>query len=108
RTLFGLANSARVGATVIAMLVGFTGCETPQFTELNRPNAAKPDAIVLHEGDVLRISFPGAPNLNTTQTIRRDGRITLQLVGEFQAAGMNPSQMEKELIKLYGPQLQAK
>jgi protein involved in polysaccharide export with SLBB domain len=32
--------------------------------------------------------------------------ITLQLIGEFKAAGLTPSQLEKELIKLYGPQLQ--
>jgi len=56
----------------------------------------------------VKITFPGAPNLNTSQPIRRDGKIALQLVGEFKAAGMTPTDMEKELIKLYGPQLQTK
>src|SRR5437016_2239304 len=55
------------------------------------------------------IHFPGAPNLNTTpQPIRRDGRLALPLIGEVQAAGLTPSAMEQELIKLYGPQLQVK
>jgi len=76
--------------------------------QLPDPNAAKPESLVLREGDVLKISFPAAPNLNTAQTIRRDGRITLPLVGEFQAAGKTPSSMEKELLELYGPQLQTK
>jgi polysaccharide export outer membrane protein len=116
-------------------LLGAAGCQTPQspqlfadLTQQYEPKAVKPreqvtgalkpeeheqqvvkpQEIVLHEGDVVRISFPGAPNLNTTQQIRRDGRIVLPLVGEFQAAGMAPSAMEKELLKLYGPQLQTK
>jgi polysaccharide export outer membrane protein len=67
-----------------------------------------PEPIVLREGDAVRISFPGAPNLNTTQQIKRDGRIALQLVGEVQAAGLTANQLEKELLKLYGPQLQTK
>jgi polysaccharide biosynthesis/export protein len=66
------------------------------------------DLLVLHEGDVLSVSFAGAPDLNTIATIRRDGRITLKSLGEFKAAGLTPPEMEKELIKLYGPQLQTK
>src|SRR6185436_19575014 len=97
-----------------ALLVGLTACQTPQFVDVreldpaNPAQARKPGSIVLHEGDVVKISFPGAPNLNTTQPIRRDGRITLQLIGEFQAAGMTPTDLEKELLKSYGPQLQTK
>ena len=53
----------------------------------------------------MRITFPGSPNLNGVQQIRRDGKISLPLVGEFKAAGMTPSNMEKELVKLYEPQL---
>jgi polysaccharide export outer membrane protein len=67
-----------------------------------------PESIVLREGDAVRIKFPGAPNLNTVQPIRRDGKVALPLVGEFQAAGLTCAQMEKELLKLYGPQLQTK
>jgi polysaccharide export outer membrane protein len=68
----------------------------------------KPAQLLLREGDSVRISFPGAPTLNTIQQIRRDGNITLPLVGEFKAAGLAPSQMEKELVKLYDPHLQVK
>lgn len=66
------------------------------------------EALVLREGDVVRVSFPGAPNLNTVAAIRRDGKVSLPLVGEVQAAGARPSELEQELIKLYGPQLQVK
>ena len=99
-------NWAKVAA--VAILLGFAGCETPQYANVGLPIEAKSDLIVLHEGDSVRISFPGAPTLNTVQVIRRDGRITLPVIGEYKAAGMVPAVMEKELIALYGPQLQSK
>ena len=56
----------------------------------------------------MRISFPGSPNLNTSQQIRRDGKLSLPMIGEVKAAGLTPSDLEKELIKLYAPQLVTK
>jgi len=106
--LMRIAKLAGANALVLALFFGITGCETSRFAEPATQTEVKPESIVLREGDVVRISFPGAPNLNAVQTIRRDGRITLQLIGEVQAAGMTPSALEKELVKLYGPQLQTK
>jgi polysaccharide export outer membrane protein len=77
-----------------------------QFASL--PGPTNSDLIVLHEGDILSISFPGATELNTVATIRRDGRITIKSLGEFKAAGLTPPQMEKELIIQFGSQLQTK
>jgi polysaccharide export outer membrane protein len=67
-----------------------------------------PESLLLREGDTVRITFPGSGNLNTIQQIRLDGKISLPLVGEFKAAGMTPSNLEKELVKLYEPQLVTK
>src|ERR1044071_4027339 len=122
-----LARSTLAMVTALTLLLGAVGCQTDtaEFLELHggqnvgkpsepnvgkpgEPKAAKSDSIVLREGDVVKITFPGAPNLNTTQAIRRDGKIALQLVGEVKAAGMTPTDMEKELLKLYAPQLQTK
>ena len=66
------------------------------------------ESLILREGDVLKITFPGSPNLDTTQQIRRDGKITLQLAGELTATGMAPSDLEKEIAKAYGSQLVSK
>jgi polysaccharide export outer membrane protein len=66
------------------------------------------EVLVLREGDDVRISFPGAPNLDTTQRVRTDGRITLSMVGEVMAAGMTPSELEKKLLELYSTQLVSK
>ena len=62
----------------------------------------------LHEGDVVKVSFPGAPSLDTTQQIRRDGKITLALIGDVQAAGLRPSELEKKIAALAAPQLVSK
>jgi polysaccharide export outer membrane protein len=67
-----------------------------------------PDKFLLREGDAVRITFPAAPNLNTVQAIRRDGKIALPLVGEVHAAGLAPTALEKRLLELYGPQLTTK
>jgi polysaccharide export outer membrane protein len=72
------------------------------------PSQPQTESLLLREGDTVRISFPGAPNLNCVQQIRRDGKVNLPLIGEFKAVGLAPSDMEKQLIELYGPQLQVK
>jgi polysaccharide biosynthesis/export protein len=57
-------------------------------------------------GDVVKISFPGAPELNQTQKIGTDGTLSLPLIGEVSAAGKSPSDLQRELATLYKPQLQ--
>jgi polysaccharide biosynthesis/export protein len=79
----------------------FPAPELPQNT-----NAAA--TIILRESDVLKISFPGNPNLNTTQPIRRDGMISMPLVGELKAAGKTPEDLEKDLSNAYATQLLSK
>lgn len=61
--------------------------------------------MVLREGDVLSISIPGSPTLDTTTPIRTDGKIVLPLIGEVAASGMTPEDLQNELLKLYQPQV---
>ncbi len=92
------------------LLVLAAGCQTqaPQPNGVKDQTTTPPAVIVLREGDVLRISFPGSPTLDTTQQIRRDGKITLPLVGEVQAAGTTSEALQQDLVKLYAPQLSTK
>jgi polysaccharide export outer membrane protein len=96
----------------VAAFVLATGCQTPPTTNLPPPvaNAASsnPEVLVLKEGDEVRITFPGAPNLDTTQRVRTDGRITMSLVGEVVVSGLTPSDLEKKLLELYSTQLVSK
>ena len=86
------------------------GCQTqaPQPGGVKDQTTTPPEIIALREGDVLKISFPGSPTLDTTQQIRRDGKITLPLVGEVQAAGMSTESLQQDLVKLYASQLSTK
>lgn len=97
---------------LLALVLGAIGCGTtqPEYTptEANaKPAEAQP--VVLTEGNIIKISFPGAPGSDSVQQIRRDGKITLPLgAGEFTAAGKTISDLQQELLKLYAPQLVVK
>jgi polysaccharide biosynthesis/export protein len=97
----------------VVLLAAVAGCQTDQFTSANSSQpmakpAAATEVITLREGDVLKISFPGSPSLDTIQQIRRDGKISPPLVGEVQAAGMTPTELESQLVGLYASQLVSK
>lgn len=91
-----------------------TGFSPPQSGFDDKPAApggatAKPvEVITLREGDMLKVSFPGSPTLDTAQEIRRDGKITLPLVGEVDAAGATAITLQKKLVDLYAPLLSSK
>jgi polysaccharide export outer membrane protein len=89
----------------LVLLAVVAGCQTqPPFTPANQAT----EIITLREGDVLKVSFPGSANLNTTQPIRRDGMISMPLIGEVKAVGKTPEGLKKELIDLYSTQLVSK
>jgi polysaccharide biosynthesis/export protein len=67
--------------------------------------ASAENAHLLREGDSIRLSFPGAPNLDTQLLIRRDGKIALPMIGEVQAAGLTPIDLEVQLSELYSKEL---
>ena len=93
---------------LVLLAVG-AGCQTqPLFSTPTNPTTNVTEIITLREGDVLKISFPGSANLNTTQPIRRDGMISMPLVGEVKAVGKTPAELEKDLIDLYSTQLVSK
>jgi polysaccharide biosynthesis/export protein len=76
---------------------------SPGATNSASTNSSK--SLVLQEGDTIKISFPGAPTLDTTQAIRRDGKISLEMIGEYDAVGKTPASVEAELKKLYSSQI---
>ena len=94
------------GFVVLALAAG---CQTQTpLPQAASQGANATEIITLREGDVLKISFPGSANLNTTQPIRRDGMISMPLVGEVKAVGKTPAELEKDLIDLYSTQLLSK
>jgi polysaccharide biosynthesis/export protein len=95
-----LGFKGKLVALVLLFCTGCTGTKNPTHPLVSEtPN-------FLNAGDVIKISFPGAPELNQTQKVGTDGALTLPLVGEVRAAGKSPGQLQNELATLYKPQLQ--
>ena len=67
------------------------------------PSVPGPGAslYLLQRGDVLDIKFFYNSELNETVPIRPDGRISLPLVNDVQAAGRTPADLRVELMKIY-------
>jgi polysaccharide export outer membrane protein len=96
---------------LVLVIFTFAGCQTSKLNESSKkivPDQPHSEIVTLQEGDDLKISFPGSATLDTTQQIRRDGKISLPLVGEVQAAGETPDDLQKNLINLYAPQISSK
>src|SRR4051812_3260763 len=82
------------------------GCETPITSGPPLPEGnGAPERLELREGDALKIAFIGAPQLDSSQQIRRDGKIALTGFGEIQAAGLTPAELEKQIIEKFGKDL---
>lgn len=105
RTLFKF-QAVLGAATGLALVLG-TGCEAPPPIP---SGAAESHAeLTLREGDVVKVSFPGAPNLDVApQPVRRDGKITMPIIGEVAAAGLTPIELQDQLVKQLSGQLQSK
>jgi polysaccharide biosynthesis/export protein len=63
--------------------------------------------VILGSGDVLNIKFSYSPEMDVTQTIRPDGKISLPLVGDINVSGKTPSVLKEELMTLYTGQIKA-
>ena len=62
-------------------------------------SVAKPhdDSFVIGKGDVLAINVWKQPDISRSLPVRSDGRISLPLVGEVQAAGLTPLKLEADI-----------
>ncbi|MCC6694675.1 MAG: polysaccharide export protein [Candidatus Hydrogenedentes bacterium] len=90
---------------MVFVFVFCAGCATTPEPAESFPIAQEP-RVVLKPGDVLQVKFLYWPELNEEyQSIRPDGKISLQLVGEVHAEGLEPAQLRQELLTLYQDKL---
>jgi protein involved in polysaccharide export with SLBB domain len=73
--------------------------DSPRISEKSAEHP-KPEYI-LQIGDYMDIKFLYDPQLNEGVRIRPDGRISLQIVDEVEAAGLTPAQLDKMLTEKY-------
>jgi polysaccharide biosynthesis/export protein len=80
------------------------GCQAPLPPLPNPPGPRT--AVRLSPGDVLKFSFAEETDLDQTQKIRRDGKISLPFLGEVTAAGKRVIDLQRELVRRYDEYLE--
>ena len=95
---------------VFLVIVLVIGCASQQVSVKSEPTGVKalsqkPPDYIIQSGDQLDIKFFYNPELNETLTVRPDGKISLQLVDEVQAAGLTPSKLDDMLTQKYSSEL---
>jgi polysaccharide export outer membrane protein len=104
----GAAKSLRLIGWCVSLGLLFicSGCSTPKKSNaaFGMPTGQSPG--ILATGDVVRVSFTGAPELNQSQKVGTDGKISLPIVGLVSAQGKTLRTFQAELTQLYASQLQ--
>jgi polysaccharide biosynthesis/export protein len=86
-----------------SLFTGSLGGQTTAAGHDTDPSAGKPhdDSFVIGNDDVLTINVWKEPDISRSIPVRSDGKISLPLVGEVQAAGLTPMKLEKDIaVKL--------
>jgi polysaccharide export outer membrane protein len=90
-------------AAFAAWLPAQTSTVAKPPAEADKPAVARgvahDDAYVIGPSDVLAINVWKEPDITRSVPVRSDGKISLPLVGELQAGGQTPKQLEQEITK---------
>jgi polysaccharide biosynthesis/export protein len=104
RWLFAGFTSALLSSVLWAQAGSGTAAKTPTASSADAAPSAevatpKPhdDSFVIGNDDVLAISVWKEPDVSRSVPVRSDGKISLPLVGEVQAAGRTPLNLEQEI-----------
>src|SRR5256886_14406424 len=99
-----LRSSSCLLALLVFAALGCGGCQTSQPPLPNPPGPKK--AVRLSPGDTIKVSYADESVPDQTQKIRRDGKVSLPLIGEVTAAGKRGIDFQNELVRLYEPKLE--
>lgn len=111
RSRRGALGPTAVAGALLLGAVAVSGCAFR-----SPPGRATPDMSALRldqqpyrirTGDLLDVRFYKTPELNVERVpVRNDGRVSLDLVGDVQAAGLEPDQLAADLSRAYARELQ--
>jgi polysaccharide export outer membrane protein len=79
------------------VLVVLAGCETAPILPERIPEDPQLDTYVIGVPDLLSITVWGQPDLSSQVLVRRDGKISVALVGDAVAAGNTPEELAREI-----------
>jgi polysaccharide biosynthesis/export protein len=91
------SSSCLFALLVFAALAG--GCQTPLPPLPNPPGPHT--SVRLAPGDTIKLSFAEETDLDQTQKIRRDGKVSVPYLGEVTAAGKRVIDFQRELVSRY-------
>jgi polysaccharide biosynthesis/export protein len=94
-----LFSGALCAQTVARSSAGANALTGPTSTREADIAAAKPhdNSFVIGNDDVLAINVWKEPDISRSIPVRSDGKISLPLVGELQAAGLTPLRLESDI-----------
>ena len=92
-----LALSAVLSAQAAVEVASNASLSTPGHKRTDPQSSTQAGTYVIGVDDVLAISVWKEPELSRTLPVRPDGKITLPLVGDLQAAGTTPQNLQQEL-----------
>ena len=88
-----------ISIVACAIAQSFFGCCGPNVNYDYAAEASRTGTYRVGAGDVLHISVWGQSDLSGNVTVRPDGQITLALVGEVQASGRSPTEIQQEIAR---------
>ena len=104
-TVLVLSSALRLQAQTKAAVTPATPLSTPDAVRTASGQSAMAsgatvsDEFVIGPGDLLAINVWKETEISKVVPVRSDGRISLPLIGEIQASGLTPKQLEAEVTK---------
>lgn len=89
---------------LVVLLLLLLGCAGSRPI-IKEPPPPEDQDYLLQPGDELEIKLYYHPELNEKVTIRPDGKISLQLIDEIQAAGKTPKELDEIITQRYAQTL---
>jgi polysaccharide biosynthesis/export protein len=100
-----LSRSSCLFAFLVFAVLACGGCQTTSLPPLPNPPGPK-TTVRLSPGDTIKVSYSDESVSDQTQKIRRDGKVSLPLIGEVTAAGKRIIDFQNQLVSLYEDQLE--
>src|SRR5262249_47929250 len=96
-TIRAFVTGVLLGSGVIAPALA--GAQTPAAASPERDRSTAPDAYRIGPEDTLQITVWKNNEISRSVIVRPDGKISLPLVNDVQAAGLTPLELRAELTK---------